>query len=159
MAREGEDREDDREHELLELHPDEESTSVDDVGEHPTEGAEEQERPELGEHEQADVARITGELEGVGPEQHVLHPGTDVGCERPAPHDAEVAVAQCGLRGARGERPVAVDEGIGGLLDDLFVAPALGAGPLGLRGHTAARVREVLRELRMIPGRPARRAG
>ena len=155
--------EDDGEHELLQLHPDEQAPAVDDVGEHPAEGAEEEERTELGEHQQADVAGIAGQLQRVGAEQHVLHPGADVRRERSAPHDAEVAVTQRGLGRPGGERPVAVDERVGGLLDDLFVAPAGCAGPVGFGGHTVARVREGVPALPMVhrfpPGRPRRRAG
>ena len=96
----GEEREHDREHELLELHPDQELAAVEHVGEHPAETGEEQQRAELGEVDEADVGGVVGELQRVRAEDDVLHPGADVRRERPAPDDAEVPVAQRRARGA-----------------------------------------------------------
>ena len=57
MRRGGEHREQDREDELLELHPDEELAPVEHVGEHAAERGEEEQRPELGEEDEPDVDR------------------------------------------------------------------------------------------------------
>ncbi len=57
-----------------------------------------------------------GELVAVRPQQDVLHPRADVGRERAAPHDAEVAVGQRRHRGAGRPGAVAVDECVGRVL-------------------------------------------
>ena len=64
------------------------------------------------------VARV-GEVVGVGTEDHVLHPGADVGGEGAEEDDAEGPVGQGGPGGAPAgwERGVPVDDGVLDLLD------------------------------------------
>ena len=86
------------------------------IREYATDRREEQERTELAEGEQSRPDRRVGELVAEGDEDDVLHPRADVGCQRPRPEDAKVAVAQRGPRGAGLERDVGVDDGVGALL-------------------------------------------
>ncbi len=89
-GREGSEHE--RERQLFELHPDQQPPTIDDVGKHATQWGQDQQWSELREEQQADVRSGVCELVAVGTEEHVLHPCADVGGERAAPHDSEVAM-------------------------------------------------------------------
>ena len=105
-SRGDEDGQHDAERQLHRLHHDQERPAREPVGQHAGGDRQQQQRPELGEHEQADERRRLGAVLDVGRQREVLHPRADVGGEQAEPDQPEVAV--------RRARPGRCRAGVGG---------------------------------------------
>ena len=104
---------------LLERQQDQEFPTIHPVSDETADHRQQQGWAELGEDHDADVRARVGELEGIGTEHDVLHPGADVRGEGPEEDDPEGSMAEGGADGAAGRRNngVTVDDSVLDLLE------------------------------------------
>ena len=119
----------DAERHLHELHADQERTAREPVGEDTGGDRQQQQRPELREHQQADERRRLGSMLDVRRQREVLHPRADVGQEQPDPDQPEVAVRE---RGAGGAWPVRVGGEMRSLDRQVKLAPCVSVLSVGI---------------------------